>query len=34
MMHSIYPWLQDAWNAIHHNKKLPHALIFKGKEGV
>jgi len=33
-MHSIYPWLQDAWNAIHHNKKLPHALIFKGKEGV
>jgi DNA polymerase-3 subunit delta' len=33
-MHSIYPWLQDAWNAIHKNKKLPHALIFKGKEGI
>jgi DNA polymerase-3 subunit delta' len=34
MMHQIYPWLQDAWNAIHQNKKLPHALIFKGKDGI
>ena len=33
-MHQIYPWLQDAWNAIHQNKKLPHALIFKGKDGI
>ena len=33
-MHSIYPWLQDAWNAMHQNPKLPHALIFKGKEGI
>ena len=34
MMHSIYPWLKDAWMAIHQNHKLPHALIFKGKEGI
>ena len=34
MMHSIYPWLKDAWIAIHQNNKLPHALIFKGKEGI
>ena len=34
MMHSIYPWLKDAWMAIHQNNKLPHALIFKGKEGI
>ena len=33
-MHSIYPWLKDAWMAIHQNNKLPHALIFKGKEGI
>ena len=33
-MHSIYPWLKDAWIAIHQNVKLPHALIFKGKEGI
>jgi DNA polymerase-3 subunit delta' len=33
-MHSIYPWLKDAWIAIHNNAKLPHALIFKGKEGI
>ena len=33
-MHSIYPWLKDAWIAIHQNNKLPHALIFKGKEGI
>ena len=34
MMDSIYPWFKDAWIAIHENKKLPHALIFKGKEGI
>lgn len=33
-MHSIYPWLKDAWISIHQNSKLPHALIFKGKEGI
>jgi DNA polymerase-3 subunit delta' len=33
-MHSIYPWLKDAWIAIHNNAKLPHALIFKGKGGI
>ena len=33
-MHSIYPWLKNAWMAIHQNNKLPHALIFKGKEGI
>ena len=33
-MDSIYPWFKDAWNAIHENEKLPHALIFKGKEGI
>jgi DNA polymerase III subunit delta' len=33
-MDSIYPWFKDAWIAIHENKKLPHALIFKGKEGI
>jgi len=34
MMDSIYPWFKDAWIAIHKNEKLPHALIFKGKEGI
>jgi DNA polymerase-3 subunit delta' len=34
MMDSIYPWFEDAWTAIHKNEKLPHALIFKGKEGI
>ena len=34
MMDSIYPWFKDAWTAIHKNEKLPHALIFKGKEGI
>ena len=34
MMPSIYPWLKDAWTAIHQNKKLPHALIFRGKGGI
>ena len=34
MMDSIYPWFKDAWIAIHENKKLPHALIFKGREGI
>ena len=33
-MHSIYPWLKDAWIAIHNNSKLPHALILKGKGGI
>ena len=33
-MDSIYPWFKDAWIAIHENKNLPHALIFKGKEGI
>jgi len=33
-MDSIYPWFKDAWIAIHENEKLPHALIFKGKEGI
>jgi len=33
-MDSIYPWFKDAWTAIHKNEKLPHALIFKGKEGI
>ena len=33
-MDSIYPWFNDAWTAIHKNEKLPHALIFKGKEGI
>ena len=33
-MHQIYPWLKDAWIAIHNNAKLPHALIFKGKDGI
>jgi DNA polymerase III subunit delta' len=33
-MESIYPWFKDVWNAIHENEKLPHALIFKGKEGI
>jgi DNA polymerase-3 subunit delta' len=33
-MDSIYPWFEDAWTAIHKNEKLPHALIFKGKEGI
>lgn len=33
-MPSIYPWLKDAWTAIHQNKKLPHALIFRGKGGI
>ena len=33
-MNSIYPWFKDAWIAIHENKNLPHALIFKGKEGI
>jgi DNA polymerase-3 subunit delta' len=34
MINSIYPWFEEAWSAIHQNKKLPHALIFKGKEGI
>ena len=33
-MDFIYPWFKDAWTAIHQNNKLPHALIFKGKEGI
>ena len=33
-MDSIYPWFNDAWTAIHRNEKLPHAIIFKGKEGI
>ena len=33
-MPSIYPWLKDAWTAIHQNMKLPHALIFRGKGGI
>ena len=33
-MDSIYPWFKDAWIAIHKNEKLPHALIFKGKDGI
>jgi len=33
-MHQIYPWLKDAWIAIHNNAKLPHALILKGKGGI
>ncbi len=34
MIDSIYPWFQDTWTAIYKNEKLPHALIFKGKEGI
>ena len=30
----IFPWFKDAWTAIHKNEKKPHALIFRGKEGI
>jgi DNA polymerase-3 subunit delta' len=34
MITTPYPWFKDAWAAIHQNQKLPHALLFKGKEGI
>jgi DNA polymerase-3 subunit delta' len=34
MTSTLYPWFKDAWVAIHQNQKLPHALLFKGKEGI
>ena len=34
MTNILYPWFKDAWTAIHRNQKLPHALLFKGREGI
>lgn len=34
MIDTIYPWFKDTWTAIYKNEKLPHAIIFKGKEGI
>ena len=34
MTANLYPWFKDPWIAIHRNQKLPHALLFKGREGI